>query len=490
MAAASLVFTAVCPSCGAPVPFRSAASVLAVCEYCQTTVLRDADSVRDQGKMSAVLEDYSPLQIGSSGVLAGVGFSLIGRIQLKYSDGMWNEWYLLFEDGSNGWLADASGQYTLTRPVGTVPTAPRFEELSVNKPIFYKGRDFRVTDLRVADCVGGQGELPFVVGQGWQAKVADLRKDTQFLTLDYSDGQPPQGFEGDAYALTDLNMQLLRDADRIAASAGQVRGQMTSLSCPNCGSPVPYVVGVADHLVCPACRAEVAVTGDTATVLKTHKKLLSIKTLLQLGDQATIDQQPYVVLGIAQMNEVGEPTLWIEYLLYSMQAGFIWLVDEGQGKWTQVNVLNSVPKQAGSTLFWMDKHWREQYTYQSKVMYAIGAFNWRMKIGDVTRLQSFSSGSQTLTAESNANEMTWSWARPVSDASVRQWFGKPAVPKAAEILGGSDQSDQHQKIFKWSAIILWVVNLPLVLFGSGSIGLLIVATVVLWVISLMAKGSR
>lgn len=489
MAAAALVFTAACPSCGAPVPFRSAGSVLAVCEYCQTTVLRDVDSVRDQGKMSVVLEDYSPLQIGSSGVLAGVGFSLIGRIQLKYSDGLWNEWYLLFEDGRNGWLSDASGQYTLTLPVGLVPTAPAFESLSVNKAIFYKGRDYRVTDVRTAECVGGQGELPFVVGQGWQTKVADLRKDTLFLSLDYSEGDTPQGFEGDAYALADLNMQLLREADQIVASAGQVRGQMSSLSCPNCGSAVPYVAGVAEHLICPACRAEVALVGDTATVLATHKKMLSIKTLLELGDKASIEQQDYVVLGIAQMNEVGEPTLWLEYLLYSVQAGFMWLVDEGDGNWTQVKVLNSLPIQTGNSVRWQDKLWRAEYTYQSKVMYAIGAFNWRIKFGDVTNLQSFKNGQQTLTAESNANEMTWSWAQPLRDATVRQWFGKSAAAPSSVLPSASDAT-QHQKIFKWSAIVLWVINLPLVLLGSGSFGLLIVATVVLFVVSLMAQKGQ
>lgn len=488
MGAAALVFTAACPSCGAPVPFRSAASVLAVCEYCQTSVLRAADSVREQGKMSAVLEDYSPLQLGSSGVLAGLAFSLIGRIQLKYSDGLWNEWYLLFDDGSTGWLSDASGQYTLTRPVGNVPTAPPFDELSVNKPIFYKGRDYRVTDVRTADCVGGQGELPFVVGQGWQTKVADLRKAELFLTLDYSEGPLPQGFEGDAYALADLNMQLLRNPDQIVASAGQVRGQMTSLSCPNCGSAVPYVAGVAEHLICPACRAEVALTGDTATVLATHQKILSIKTLLELGDKAIIEQQDYVVLGIAQMNEVGEPTLWLEYLLYSVQAGFMWLVDEGRGNWTQVKVLNSLPTQTGSSVRWHDKLWRAEYTYQSKVMYAIGAFNWRVKINDVTTLQSFKNGQQTLTAESNANEMTWSWAQPVSDARVREWFGKPAA--TGSVLQDSASAGQHQKIFKWSAIVLWVINLPLVLFGSGSFVLLIVATVGLFVVSLMAQKGQ
>ncbi|WZB64528.1 hypothetical protein WJ970_28860 [Achromobacter xylosoxidans] len=34
---------------------------------------------------------------------------------MRYDDGFWNEWYLWFEDGSDGWLSDASGQYAVTR---------------------------------------------------------------------------------------------------------------------------------------------------------------------------------------------------------------------------------------------------------------------------------------------------------------------------------------------------------------------------------------
>ncbi|MGZ3254606.1 MAG: DUF4178 domain-containing protein, partial [Burkholderiaceae bacterium] len=106
--------TVSCPSCGAQVEFRSYASVLAVCEYCKTTILKDADSVKNLGKMSDVLEDYSPIQIGTTGVFGGRSFSVIGRIQLRYSAGMWNEWYVLFDDGKAAWWSDSCGQYTLT----------------------------------------------------------------------------------------------------------------------------------------------------------------------------------------------------------------------------------------------------------------------------------------------------------------------------------------------------------------------------------------
>ena len=90
-----MFFKAHCPSCGADVEFKSPASVMAVCSYCQTAVLKDADSVKDIGKMASVLEDYSPLQIGTTGQYQQHTFTVLGRIQFKYEDGLWNEWYAL-----------------------------------------------------------------------------------------------------------------------------------------------------------------------------------------------------------------------------------------------------------------------------------------------------------------------------------------------------------------------------------------------------------
>jgi hypothetical protein len=55
---------------------------------CQSTLLRDADSVRDIGKMATLLDDYSPLQIASCGIWKGRQFTVVGRIQLAYDAGM------------------------------------------------------------------------------------------------------------------------------------------------------------------------------------------------------------------------------------------------------------------------------------------------------------------------------------------------------------------------------------------------------------------
>lgn len=469
-----LAFSAACPSCGAQVTFRSSASVMAVCEYCQTTVLRDENTIRDQGKMSAILEDYSPLQIGSSGFLDGLGFSLIGRIQLQYPDGFWNEWYLQFDDGTNGWLSDASGLYVLTRHTGALPDAPQFTALSINQIIAYKSASYRVTDHRTATCTGGQGELPFIVGKGWQASVADLRVQARFMTLDYSDGYPPQVYEGRAVTLNGLKIQLLRDVDRLQSAAGKIKGKITNLECPNCGSPIPYVMGMAEHLACPACRAEVAIAGDKAELLVKHKELTTLKSALSLGDKATLDDHAYVVIGIMQMEEVSETdsSLWTEYLLYSLEAGFLWLVDGGEENWQKTVVLNELPEEKAGNAFFQDKRWDRKWAYQGRVLYAVGAFNWRVKIGDTNFIIEYKNGVDTLVSERNQNEMNWSLSTPISGFFIRQAFGKKQPPKAEAV---KEPLSPSQNILKWLSIILWVVNFPIFLFGPGSFFLTLVA---------------
>ena len=113
---AAPLFHTDCPSCGAPVRSMSASAVTLVCSYCHSLLIREGETLRDSGEDSALLEDFSPLQIGTSGVFNKQPFTLVGRLQARYDAGVWNEWYLLFADGSDGWLAEAGDQYVLTRP--------------------------------------------------------------------------------------------------------------------------------------------------------------------------------------------------------------------------------------------------------------------------------------------------------------------------------------------------------------------------------------
>jgi hypothetical protein len=395
---------------------------MAVCEYCKATVLKDADSVKDIGKMSDVLEDYSPVQIGTSGSFGGRNFTVIGRIQLRYSAGLWNEWYLLFDNGDSAWLGDASGQYTLSTERPADQQLPAFADLTPAQPLTIGPHDYTVADVRIADCIGGQGELPFRVGQGWQARVADLRSGNSFLTLDYSESTAPKMYIGQGVTLDQLKCQLLRDDDEVETSAGKFRGKIDRLGCPSCGSHVAYVPGITTHLVCPSCRAQVDTTAKTAQVLVAGNRMAAVRTTLELGATATIGGKQYQLIGLMKRRD-GEDA-WTEYLLHNARAGFLWLIESADG-WARAMVQDQWPRwNRGDSAIVGNRTFRKLYDYTCRVTFAAGAFNWRVGVGDSTRIVEFENGPAKLAAEMTPEEMTWSMSMPVSPDQIRAWFGK------------------------------------------------------------------
>jgi len=412
-----------CPSCGAQVQFRSHASVMVVCAFCQSTVLKDNESVKDIGKMSDVLADYSPIQIGTSGKFGGQGFTVIGRIQLRYDAGLWNEWYAMLDDGSAAWLSDSSGRYTLTTEKRSEQALPDFAELAPARRYNINGNPYTVAEIRIADCIGGEGELPFKVGQGWQAHVADLRSGLGFLTLDYSDAAQPTMYVGHAVPLAALQCQFLRDDESVKESAGKFKGKTSSLNCPACGSSVNYVPGLTAHLVCPNCSAQVDSSGVVAQVIAAGERVTAENTTLELGARASISGLQYHIIGLMKRSD-DEGTRWTEYLLHSPSAGFMWLVETDES-WARAMVQDEWPNwNQGETVLLGRDGFSKLYDYLARVDFAAGAFNWRVCKGDLVKVIEFQHDQKILAAEMTSSEITWSMSSPVPADQIRAWFGQ------------------------------------------------------------------
>ena len=455
---------------------------MAVCEYCSTTLLKDAESVKNIGKVAEVLEDYSPIQINTSGLFKGRNFTVVGRIQLRYEAGFWNEWHILFDDGASGWLSDASGQYILTVPEQMPQGAvPRFETLKPGHVYPYRGSTFFASDVRTAQCVTCQGELPFRVGGEWEAKVADFRAGTRFLTLDYSDGDSPQLYLGQAVQLQEMRCQLLRDLDAVSASSGKFKGKTVALDCPSCGSPIQYKAGMAFHVICPSCHAEVDCSTDKAEVLQKADEIAQITTTLSLGDIGNIDGSKFEAIGLLQCqagDEEGSST-WVEYLLFNADRGFLWLVESELG-WDRVAVLNQWPnQQQKNTVELNGEKFDRLEEYDSEVIYAAGAFNWRASIGDRTRITDFQKGKRKISSEANANEIVWTSSQRVTEEQIGLWFGKKIASTA---MDGATENVLSKKIPIILSVLVALFNLP-ISFGSGMRGIKVIfwALVILWI---------
>lgn len=166
-----------CASCGAPVQFRSKASVFAVCSYCKSTLVRQDMNLELVGKMADLKYDVTPFQIGTSGKFNGKAFEVIGRLQIAYSEGYWNEWYCIFNDGDTGWLAEAQGFLAMcfTKQGWNIP----------DKSILAPGKQvdldpkkefdlFQVEEGRPVRCTYSEGELPMNAARGRESFSVDL----------------------------------------------------------------------------------------------------------------------------------------------------------------------------------------------------------------------------------------------------------------------------------------------------------------------------
>lgn len=177
-----------CPACGAEVPFQSKASVFAVCSYCQSTLVRSDKDLTVIGKMAELQDELTPLQIGTKGMYEGKPFEIIGRLKVGYSEGFWNEWYALFADGQEGWVAEAQGFFAMC--LKAIPSnVPSVYELTPGAEADLRpyGR-FIVDDSREAQCIYSEGELPVAAVAGRDSTSVDLSTEdgSRMATIEYA----------------------------------------------------------------------------------------------------------------------------------------------------------------------------------------------------------------------------------------------------------------------------------------------------------------
>ena len=465
-----------CPSCGAPVHAHSATAVTLVCGYCQSMLVRQDNALIDSGRDSALLEDFSPLQIGVRGYFATCQFTLVGRLQAQYDAGMWNEWYALFDDGGVGWLSEAGDIYVMTRPTAQTPAnLPQFADIRAGfSTLDYQGKRFLAADVRniTLKQAAAQGELPFVIPQEMPNKVADWRCENIFFTLDYATN-PPEMFIGTTVKLDDLKLENLRTEAQISESAGRLKGTRQSENCPNCGSPVHWINGATNHVICPSCASELDTSKEKAELIQAHnrRKAQDKSFTLPLGAQGTIKNKTYTVIGVVRKEEweaqdtfdamygrrrmgIVPESSWVEYLLYHPQAGFLWLVETAENEWSMSETLHNWPRlnQSGQP-----QGCKKLYDYGGHVSYAAGAFYWHIRQGDLNYYSDYQQGANKLCAELSVDELAWSQSSPLRYRQVAQWFNlKNSAPSAS-----SQRNDEFPSgLSKFMAGLFVFLNLP------------------------------
>lgn len=182
--------TGTCPNCGAKIVFRWSGSVQTTCDYCKSILVRTDVDLKKVGQVADLPPDSSPIQIGTEGSFNHKAFTAIGRIIYEYEQGSWNEWHLMMNDGTSGWLSDAQDDYAVSffAPGRKLPEAAQCQ---VGERFVWDNLAYTVSTLTTAHYRGVQGELPFQYWDREDVVFVDLRSQTgKFATIDYSDEKP------------------------------------------------------------------------------------------------------------------------------------------------------------------------------------------------------------------------------------------------------------------------------------------------------------
>ncbi len=429
-----------CPSCGAEIRFQSAVAVMAVCNYCRSTLVRHDLKLENVGKMAELLADASPIQLGTQGQYRGRPFTVGGRIQLRYSQGLWNEWYLLFADGSGGWLGETLGNYVVTFAIEAAEPIPPFSQLRAGRHLWLNGRAYEVGNLERAQCIGGEGELPLLVGPGYAAPVADLRgldADNAFATLDYSE-EPPLVYVGEQVDFQDLQLTGLRRHDGREGAIRSLDGavvraalQVEAFQCPGCGSTLRVRARGTEALACGSCGSIIDIQDKNHQILSRYRAETRYEPLLPLGGRGKLFGADYEVIGYLRrrVRIEGVNYDWSEYLLYNAKQGFRWLV-EYQGHWNFSMTTSYAPTRLDasepSRLYYRGRTFRHFQTATAEVSYVLGEFYWCVQVGERCTVADYVDPPYLLSGEQTDKEIVWS----ISQYVEPQWLWKAFKPKA------------------------------------------------------------
>jgi predicted RNA-binding Zn-ribbon protein involved in translation (DUF1610 family) len=433
-----------CPSCGASVAFQSTFSILAVCEHCRSTLVRHDINVEDIGKMATLQVDGSPLQLGVRGEYKSVSFSVVGRIQLRFDRGIWNEWHLTFSDGRSGWLGEAGGTYAVSFLRKTEDSLPEFKELQAGKKVQLRDQSFQVQNVESARCIAGEGELPFRVAGGYDAPVADLLGDQgSFATLDYSE-ETPLVFVGEYVEFDDLHLTNLREFESWSNAASP---KVRAFQCVQCGGAVTQrALLQTTSVVCPSCGAIIDVSDQNLKVLSTFAANTEVTPAIPLGIRGTFPDGEFELIGFLQrfVTVEGVDYHWREYLLFNPYKGFRWL-SEYNGHWNYIKSTFYRPKMLGdNTLRFKGKTFRHFQSAPAHVDYVIGEFYWRVQQGESCLVSDFIDPPRMFSVENTEGDLSYSVGEYTEPADIAAAF-KLTTPLPPRIGIGASQPSPLEK---------------------------------------------
>ncbi len=458
-------YQANCPSCGAPLAFRPG-TMVAVCGHCRALSARTDRDPRLIGKVGALLDTGSPLRLGMQGRFQDHGFTVAGRTQLRHPlGGFWDEWYLAFENGSWGWLAEAQGRSYLTFRQDLKQAVPPPESLSAGQALDLGPQGhWVVSELSEGAFLSAEGEIPWTVELGASYRFADLSGEGDaFGTLDFSE-DPPLFFSGHR-----VDLDTLRLGGGVAPPTEKRKA--LSLPCPHCAGPLALrAPDETQRVGCPSCGSLLDAREGRLVYLKSLKQP-DARMAIPLGTEGRLGGVPLICLGYLRRACIIEEVQydWGEYLLMDPKHGFHWLV-ESDGHW---NLAENVPpadvQRTGANakaVAYQGRLLKRFQDVEAFVLGVYGEFYWKVEQGERAQVAEFVDAPLSLAEEiqqhpGGGQEVNWSRSTYLEGAEVWKAFTLKGTPPSPQGVASNEPNPHWPRARQLG---LWMMGALALLF--------------------------
>lgn len=425
-------------------------------------IVRHDMDLESLGKMAQLPDDVSPLKIGSRGKYKNTAFDVIGRLKIAWSEGYWNEWFLFFEDGKYGWLAEAMGFFMLSFEVKEADNVPDLSKVEVGKGYnLVPLRAFFADDIKEAVCVGSEGELPFKGIQGRKTTSVDLSDHSgDFACIEYSSQDGVRLYVGRYAEFDELEFSNLRD---LSADIKKIRSAKL-FKCPSCGGPFSMrTPGHTASLACRYCGALLDTTNKTLEIIHKAEEKMKVKPLIPIGSKGKLFGTEWEVTGFVRRSDDTGAYLWDEYLLFNPYKGFRWLTTY-KGHWNYVEMMRRqrVRNTNGTDVRLENRAFKLFLSGKAKIVYVLGEFYWRVKIDDAVDVYDYICPPEILSCETDKSEAVWSLGKYIEPKEVEAAFSvEEEMPQKSGVAPNqpSPYAETAPKVFR----SFWVLAICLTL---------------------------
>ncbi len=452
-----------CPSCRAPVEFAPGAGQVKICEHCNTVVLRGEAKLEQLGKVAELVDTDSPLSVKLDGRYSGTPFVVVGRLQKANETGTWDEWCLSFEDGRTAWLAESEGAWHLLFPVSGV-NVPKASELKPLSKFSLHDRVFVTEECDSAYTASAEGQLPDYHLKYLYCDATGAQG--VFASIEYCDGD-----QGEAYVGTRVTLDQL-GFDKSALQPTPRRQALSQARCTECNGMLELKApDAARRVACPYCGALLDVAHGTLKFLQLLDKP-PYEPALALGSTGTLDKVKWSVIAflIRSCNVEGTRYPWEEYLLWSREHGFRWLMNSN-GHWT---LLTPVPAGDVALQFRAARHGGVQYRAYQEVYattdYVVGECYWQVFVGEMAKATEYVAPPKSLNLDQTDKEVTFTLGRLLEPGELSKAFGLGPLSPAVGIAPAQPNPFKAKASETWKFTWLWVGMLAALLVAFGMTG--------------------